>query len=433
MVVVNTKPCVLFVTPILGYPPKGGPELRIDNSIKALAKIAKITLYCRIFPASIGGKTALKYLMNFVDSIHFSPFCRQRPSFIQFLIRGTNFLSRFCFKRNFFVFTFETEADFHDVVLTANSIDADVIWLGFGNISYPLLKYIKQHSNIPVVVDTDSVWSRFVLRGSPFAKNIAERTRIESEGKAKEEEERWGTRLADVTTAVSTVDLMYYRSIANNPSRIHIFSNVIDLDFYKFVSGCTWIKTPSIYLAGSFGKNSPMEDSVHWMLKFVLPILKRELPEIHFYIIGRGSIETLSNVKDTSVTVVGELPSVLPYLTNTTVAIVPLRYESGTRFKILEAGACGIPVVSTTLGAEGLPITHGKNILIADSPEDFANAIMSVIRDRRLAERLGLNLKELVCESYSIDSLVYEGQNILEYLLKEKYNLSQVTNRMIEV
>jgi glycosyltransferase involved in cell wall biosynthesis len=416
----NKKTKILFVTPILGHPPKGGPELRIENSIKALSRISTVTLYCRTFHAQMGGDDAIEYLHNFVDKIYFSPFYRQSREKLSFSTRLLNLIFRKFLGRNAFpVATAEGEADFLDVVSTAEALHADVIWLGYGNVSYPLLKYIKEHSRIPVVVDTDSVWSRFVLRGCPFAKDELERKRVEAEGKAKEQEERWGTRLADVTTAVSEVDAEYYRGLTGNPDRVHIFSNVIDLKTYKSTSPPSGFIKPCIYLAGSFWPNSPMEDSARWMLECVLPILKQEVPDIHFYIAGRGSDQILSDVNDENVTVAGELSSVLPYLTNATIAIVPLRFESGTRFKILEAGACGIAVVSTTLGAEGIPTTNGKDILIADTPEEFAQAIIKIVCDRQLAENLGLNLKELVSQGYSIDALAAEGQAILHYLLED--------------
>ena len=416
---VHGKPKILFVTPVLGHPPKGGPELRIENSIKALARISAITLYCRTSHAKMGGSEAFNYLKRFVDTIHFAPFCRQNSSPLIAHIR------------NFFLGTFlgrsssctESVSDFQDVIETAHEVGADVIWLGYGNISYPLLRYIKAHSNIPVVVDTDSVWSRFVLRGAPYAMDDIERQRIENEGEEKREEERWGTRLAEVTTSVSDVDAEYYRGLTDDPGSVHIFSNVIDLNTYKSVPPPREFTTPCIYLAGTFWSGSPMEDSARWVLEHVLPILKREVPEIHVYIAGRGSAQVLADIHDSAVTIAGELSSVLPYLTNATVAVVPLRFESGTRFKILEAGACGIPVVSTTLGAEGIPTTNGRDILIADTPQDFSNAIIRVIRDRQLAENLGLNLKELVTRSFSIDVLASEGQAILDHLITREQRL----------
>ena len=74
-----------------------------------------------------------------------------------------------------------------------------MIWIGYGNISYPLLRYLKDNTRYPVVLDTDSVWSRFIERGLPYAKTPELREKIEREVREKVEEERWGTALADVT------------------------------------------------------------------------------------------------------------------------------------------------------------------------------------------------------------------------------------------
>lgn len=123
-----------------------------------------------------------------------------------------------------------------------------------------------------------------------------------------------------------------------------------------------------------------------------------------------------TEINDPGITIAGELPSVLPYLRHADVALVPLRFESGTRFKILEAGVCGIPVVSTTLGAEGLFVTDGKDISIADEPESFADSIISIITNHDLASELAKNLRVLVHEKYSIASLAREGRFILGYL-----------------
>jgi glycosyltransferase involved in cell wall biosynthesis len=108
--------------------------------------------------------------------------------------------------------------------------------------------------------------------------------------------------------------------------------------------------------------------------------------------------------------------TVLPYLYNADVSTVPLFFESGTRFKILEAGACGIPVVSTTLGAEGIPATHGKDILIADSPTDFAESIIKLINDKVLSQEIAHNLQTLVQDKFSIASLQVEADQKIRAL-----------------
>jgi len=415
---VEVKPVVLFATPVLHHPPIGGPTLRIENSIKALSQISELYLYSRVSLGSLGGTAALSFYQQYSKSFYFTPSAIPSNKHAEFAKRAVNFLARKAIKRNIFRSGAESpEIDFKHLLTVADAIRADAIWLGYGNISYPLLKYIKSHSSYKVVVDTDSVWSRFVLRGLPFAKSAEERQKIEREGREKEEEERWGTRLADVTTAVSQVDAEYYRSLVQDPGKIHLFSNVVDVDTYQqLLPPPHGSKKPCIYLAGTFWHNSPMENAVRWVIQNVLPLVRQRIPSVHFYIIGTGSDQVLSDIQDPGITITGRLPSVLPYLCHADVALVPLRWESGTRFKILEAGACGIPVVSTTLGAEGIPVIPGSDILIADQPEAFADSIITLITDSDLGRRIGESLKKLVQERYSIASLVKEGQFILDYI-----------------
>jgi glycosyltransferase involved in cell wall biosynthesis len=108
--------------------------------------------------------------------------------------------------------------------------------------------------------------------------------------------------------------------------------------------------------------------------------------------------------------------TVLPYLYNSNVAIVPLSFESGTRFKILEAAACGIPIVSTTLGAEGIPVSHDIDILIADTSDEFANGVVRVIKDIDFAKSIAGECSKLVRQNYSIEHLMREGEVILNSL-----------------
>jgi glycosyltransferase involved in cell wall biosynthesis len=310
------------------------------------------------------------------------------------------------------------EVDARHLIGIAHKIDADVVWLGYGNISYPLLRYIKGHSNLKTVVDTDSVWSRFILRGLPYAATDEDRARIAREGAEKAAEEKWATNIADVTTAVSEIDASYYRQFARSPDQIHLFANVIDPDLYKLPPARTdAIHKPCIYLAGTFWRNSPMEDAARWTIKEILPLLRQQIPDIHLYILGNQSDLILNDIVDTHISITGQVDSVLPYLYHVDVAIVPLRFESGTRFKILEAGASGIPVVSTTLGAEGIPISNGKEILIADEPQAFANAILRIINDKMFAMQIANNLRVLVETQYSLATLTEQGQRILEYVL----------------
>lgn len=391
--------------------------MRIENSIKALNKISELYIYSRVSLDALGGATGLSFYQKYCKSFYFAPFTIPNNKYVRLAKRVINWLWRNITNKNIFTLDQESAKDFQDLLNIADTIQADIIWLGYGNISYPLLKYIKHHSNYPVILDTDSVWSRAILRGLPFATKESEYQKIEKSGKEKEEEERWGTQLADVTTAVSEVDADYYRSLAKHPQQIHLFSNVIDTKTYQQVPPpADKFKKPCIYLAGTFWQQSPMVDAAYWVIREVLPLVRRQIPDIHFYIVGTGSDQELSDINDLGITIMGKLPSVLPYLCYANVALIPLRFESGTRFKILEAGACGTPVVSTTLGAEGIPVTHEESILIADEPETFAESIIRLITDRGLAIRMAESLKQIVQVRYTLASLAKEGQQILDYL-----------------
>ena len=398
---------ILFTSPIMEHPASGGPQLRIENSIKALSKISELDIVNRDpFATNITNEFFQKYAIEYHLFAHSVP----KDFFSKVIFLVTKFINR--------CYDIKTAMQADYLLQHIDRRQIDILWFGYGNISYPLIKRIKSlRPELRVVCDTDSVWSRFVLRELPYAKGLR-KLRIGMSGRKKEVEEKAWVNLCEVTTAVSEIDAQFYRDIAKDKSKIHIFSNVIDVESYVLPPAPPiGFKTPSIYLAGSFGHyNSPMDTAARWMLEDVFPLVLKKYPNVHFYIVGRNSEIGFGHITSPNVTVTGRLESVLPYLCNTDVALVPLKFESGTRFKILEAGACKVPLVSTTLGAEGIPVVDGEHILIADEPKSFADAIVRLLEDKSLANKLAKNCQDLVKEKYSVETLLLEAKRILEYL-----------------
>ncbi len=406
------RPKILFTTPILKYPAVGGPYLRIQNSIKALSMISDLYIYYRGSKMQLGWNNAVTYYKGYCSGFYFSKY-----NYSNLIKIPANMITEKFFNTRLFNTTLESEDNYRRLLKIAKTLNPNIIWLGYGNISYDLLKFIKNNSNYKVVLDTDSVLSKYLLRGSEIETDFKYRKQLKNEGRIKQIEEKWGTQISDVTTAVSTIDAQYYRTLIRNPDKIHLFSNVVDLKFYENdLSSPHNLKKPYIYLAGSFASKSPMRDAACWIIDEVLPLVHKKIPNLHFYIVGKGSKESLSDIKNPNITVVGELKSVLPYLSQAEVVVVPLRYESGTRYKILEAGACGKPVVSTVLGAEGLEVIHGRNILISDNPVIFAKYIVKLCKDKKYALRIGNDLKKIVTKKYDINALFRQGKIILKYL-----------------
>jgi sugar transferase (PEP-CTERM/EpsH1 system associated) len=157
---------------------------------------------------------------------------------------------------------------------------------------------------------------------------------------------------------------------------------------------------PSLIYTGTM-HGIPNVDAVLYFCESIFPLIRRENPFVKLYIVGKGPtsrVQQLAN--DKNVVVTGEVDDVRPYLAKSTVVVAPLRIGGGTRFKILEALAAGKPVISTSVGCEGIEVTHGENVLIADAPEEFATHTVRLLRDKSLRQKLSRNGRKLVESKY---------------------------------
>ena len=146
----------------------------------------------------------------------------------------------------------------------------------------------------------------------------------------------------------------------------------------------------------------PNVDGVLYFLERIFPLVKMRYPASKFVIVGRKPLQVLKDrVKGREdVILAGSVLDIRPYMDDADVYVVPLRVGGGSRLKILEAFSMEIPVVSTTIGAEGLDVSDGENILIADTPADFAAAIASLIDDKSKAEKLGKRGRVIIEAQY---------------------------------
>jgi glycosyltransferase involved in cell wall biosynthesis len=300
----------------------------------------------------------------------------------------------------------------------AKSNEISIIWFGYGNISLSLIRKVRKLiPEAKLICDTDSVWSRFVLRRVPYVP-LGYKLYVLLVGKLAQRRESALLQLSDVVTAVSDVDVEHYQTALNSRATVSRFSNVVDLNMYKErpIPEVN-VKKHAIYLAGTFGhKYSPMDYGCRWFLEDVLPLIRREIPDAHFYIAGTKSLERFGSYVSESVTILGRLDDLVPFLCKMDVSIVPLFFESGTRYKILEASICGVPVASTSLGAEGLEMLDYEHLLIADDASEFSKAVIKLLVDSELRRRLVSSGYQKVSTSYSVNSLKLEGELILNSL-----------------
>jgi len=187
---------------------------------------------------------------------------------------------------------------------------------------------------------------------------------------------------------------------ANPNSEIIVVPNGTDIIDEMALEKQTKKPIKSILFVGALNADKNV-DAVLYFFNEILPLILREQPDILFQIVG-GSVPTEIQQlrKHPNVKVLGFIKDLKAILKPGTISVVPLRYGGGTRLKITEAMAHGIPVVSTTLGCEGLDVLHNKNILIADTSESFAQCCLELISSSSKRESLIKSGYELVTKQY---------------------------------
>lgn len=160
----------------------------------------------------------------------------------------------------------------------------------------------------------------------------------------------------------------------------------------------------------------PNIDGVQFFTTEILPIIRKERPNCRIVIAGRRPTPAIQELgkRDPGIIVTGTVPDVRPYLWGSAVSVVPLRIGGGTRLKIFEAMAAKLPVVSTTVGAEGLPVTDGKHIAIADSPELFARRCLELVADADRRRQMAADAWNLVAREFSWDAVTRDFEAMLE-------------------
>jgi glycosyltransferase involved in cell wall biosynthesis len=219
----------------------------------------------------------------------------------------------------------------------------------------------------------------------------------------------------DAVTVVSNTD----RAAIGNRPNTFVNPNGVDLDVFQ-----ARLEPPipdRIIMTGNFGY-FPNADGLSWFVEHVLPEVRRRRPNVSVHAVGVDPNREVQRLGAGSpaVQVVGFVPDLAEHLASATVAIVPLRSGSGMQFKVIEAMACGTPVVATSLGTGGLEVVSGRELFVADNPEAFADSICRLMNEPDLRERMARAGRLYVEANFSWEKVVSGLEDLYMRLVTER-------------
>nr|WP_060788339.1 glycosyltransferase [Geobacillus zalihae] len=280
----------------------------------------------------------------------------------------------------------------------------DVVWLSFYDVAEACLDIIKRISPKSfIIIDTVDI---HYLREMRMAEIHDNKDLYERAIQTKNRELNIYSK-PDLIITVTSEDSKVlkrenpYFTIVEIPN---IHDNLLNTNSYE--------SRKDLLFIGNFN-HIPNIDAINYFVGEVWPLVKEKIPDLKFYIVGNRSDEIIK-LNDEDIIVTGYVPDTQPFLQSCRVAVVPLRYGAGMKGKIGEAMSSGIPVVTTTIGAEGMNLENGRHVLIADDKYNFAEHIVKLYYDSNLWNTLVENSKKHIQVNYSSEAVMKKLKNLFD-------------------
>ena len=373
---------VLMLTPYLPFPPFSGGQTRSYNLIKNLSKKHEITLFSLIKDDE--EKKNIKELEKY---------CKVRV----FKRSKTPWTLRNILKTGFGLYPFL-------VIRNLVPEEREAVAQELSRQKYDLIHaetfYVMPHipaTNIPILMVEQtieySVYKHFVEDQAPFF--IRPLLWIDVLKLKYWETKIW--KRADKVVAMSDSDRKSMISLVPN-LKIDIVPNGIDVEYFSKekleVKG-----RPKVLYVGNFKWLQNVE-AAQVLLREVFPKILKKVPDAKLWIVGQYIPDEIKAKAGKDIQITEAIPDMRDAYLNSSVLVTPIKGPGGTRLKILEAMASALPVVTTSVGAEGLNVVNGKHALISDNMDRLAELAAEVIKDKKMAKKLGDSAREFVIENY---------------------------------
>lgn len=378
---------VLLLTPQLPYPPHQGTTLRNFNIIARLARHHEIHLLSLVTPEDDPANA--HPLQRLCQRIYTAP-QPIRPKWQRLFTTLTSPLPDMAHRLRSPAFQGILEQ-------VLSSCDWDVIeFEGIEMIPYlgMVLEHVSRASRPPLLVFDDHN-AEYMLQKRVFEMDIRLPQRWPGalysliQWQKLQRYEAWACRQVDVVAAVSEKDAEALQRIAPG-LEAYVVPNGVDVAWYaNYASSAAAVPPQSLVFTGKMDFR-PNVDAVLWLARQVLPVVQEAIPDACFYIVGQRPHPRLDALKGRpGIVITGHVPDQRPYIGDADVYVIPLRSGGGTRLKVLEAMAMRRPIVSTTMGCDGFPVTDGREVMLADDPALFAEYVVELLRNPSRRDTLG--------------------------------------------
>jgi glycosyltransferase involved in cell wall biosynthesis len=426
---------ILFLTPQLPYPPHQGTTIRNYNIVTNLAPRHEIHLLSFVHSQDeIARATPLHQHCQSIEAIQ----APRRSPLKRFLSLFLSPLPDMALRLPSAEFQARLAATLRRVpfdVVQIEGIEMAQPWMDWklevrgrkldhgAGLPTPNVKRQTSNSQYPISVFDDHN-AEYVLQQRAFETDVRQPRRWVAalysliQWKKLSRYEARVCRLADHVVAVSEADKAALQRLVPG-LEMTVVPNGVDTEFYNDQSNFGhWdldIGHCSLVFTGKMDFR-PNVDAVLWFCQEVLPLIRRKMADACFYIVGQSPHRrVLRLADDPAVAVTGYVDDVRSYIAGACVYVVPLRIGGGTRLKVLEAMAMGKPVVSTSLGCEGFEgLASGRELFIADSPDDFAQRVLELLDNASQRERLGQAARRFVEERYDWRLIVPKLEQVYE-------------------
>jgi polysaccharide biosynthesis protein PslH len=280
----------------------------------------------------------------------------------------------------------------------------------------PYAIYVKDIKSAKKIIVAHNIEHRIWQRYYENEKNPFKKWYIKKQWKKVAAFERSAVGWVDGATAVSGIERLELMAM-NASLVVEEIENGVDLDYFK---GEGNEDEASVVFVGSMNWR-PNQDAINYFVQDIFPLIRKDHPNATAFFVGQDPPSNITRLNRTpGINIVGKVDDVRPYIRKAAVYVVPLRIGGGTRLKIIEALSMAKAVVSTSVGAEGLAVTDGQEIILADSPEKFAQSVGMLFQDNLRRRELGKAGRKLVEEKYGWDGIAEKLNRFIVRLVEKK-------------